>query len=172
MVTRQLVLLRHAKSSWTDPELADHDRPLAPRGQRDARRIATYVQDHDLAPALVLCSSAVRTRETLAPIVLVLVGSRVRVEAALYEGTGEQLLARLRRVPDSVPSVLVIAHNPGLQQLCLTLAASGAVGLRPRVEAKFPTGALATLTIPMTSWRGLGPGMATLTAFVTPKQLG
>jgi phosphohistidine phosphatase len=164
-VLRRLFLLRHAKSSWDDPELADHDRPLAPRGQRATELIAEHLRRESLAPALVLCSSARRTRDTLD---LLGPAGEARIEPDLYGASASKLLERLRRVPDTTESVMLIGHNPAIQDLALELAGRG-----ERLEdarRKFPTGALATLTFSQ-SWRGLHAGSAELVAFVRPKEL-
>ncbi|HYX76555.1 MAG TPA: histidine phosphatase family protein [Gaiellaceae bacterium] len=163
-----LYLLRHAKSSWADPGLADRERPLAPRGRRDAKRIAKHLRQLGVAPELVLCSPAVRTRETLELVRPALAASTVALEEDLYGASSDRLLARLRRVPGAVASVMLVGHNPGLHQLALSLASAG--NELGRLEAKFPTAALATLQIPK-PWSRLEPGDATLSAFVVPKQL-
>ena|SRR5436190_2043923 len=166
--TRTLYLLRHAKSSWDDPTLADHERPLAPRGRRDAKRIAEHLRRLGHEPQLILCSSAVRTRETVELMQPALTVSTVQVEEELYAASTDGLLARVRLVPDEVTSVMLIGHNPGLQLLALLLA-SGGDGLE-RLREKFPTAALATLELP-SGWTGLGAGGATLADYVIPKQL-
>jgi phosphohistidine phosphatase len=164
---RTLYLLRHAKSSWDDPALSDHERPLAPRGRRDAKRIAKHVGRIGLRPELVLCSTAVRTEQTLDLLRPKLGQVAVQVEEQLYGASSETLLERIRSVPDQVGSVLLIGHNPGLHDLALTLASSGAdLG---RLEAKFPTAALATLAL--ARWSNLSEGNAELVAYVVPKQL-
>lgn len=165
-----LLLLRHAKSSWVDPTLPDHDRPLASRGRRDAKRIAKHLAglELELEPELVLCSSAVRTRETLELVRPALDNSKVLFEDGLYGASSDELLARIRVVPDAVGSVMLIGHNPGLEQLALLLASSGDE-LRG-LETKFPTAALATLAVE-TTWSRLAPGDAILTAYIVPKQL-
>ena len=165
---KRLFLLRHAKSSWDDPGLADHDRPLAPRGRRSAALMASHLRDEGIRPELVLCSTAVRTRETLEGARLSDAGE-VAFERDLYAASADTLLARLRRVPDAVESALLIGHNPGMQDLAVMLARSGAE--LERVERKLPTGALATLELDG-GWSDLGPGRAKLVAFVRPKQLG
>lgn len=165
-----LYLLRHAKSSRTDQTLADRERPLAPRGSRDAKRIGKHLVRLEIAPELVLCSSAERTRETLELVRPALgASSTVRLEAKLYAASADELLERIRAVPEAVASVMVIGHNPGLQDLALVLASAG-VELG-RLEEKFPTAALATLTLANTPWRRLSEGDAVLAAYVVPKQL-
>jgi len=165
-----LYLLRHAKSSWSDPTLPDQSRPLAARGRRDAKRIGKHLRELRVRPELVLCSSARRTRETLDLVRPALAArTTVSLEQDLYAASADELLERLRTVPEQVASVMLIGHNPGLQDLALTLAATGAE-LR-RVEEKFPTAALATLALPRTSWKQLSPADAELTDYVVPRQL-
>lgn len=156
---KTLFLLRHAKSSWKDPALDDHDRPLAGRGRRAAKLMREYLRRDGVEPDLVLCSSARRTRETLDGVKAT---GEVRIEEGLYAASSEAVLMRLRRIPEDVESAMVIGHNPGLEDLAGEL--SGA----PFDE--FPTGALAALTFAGT-WRDLVPGGAELAGFVTPKQL-
>jgi phosphohistidine phosphatase len=169
MPMRTLYLLRHAKSSWSDSTLADRERPLAPRGRRDAKRMSEHLVRSGVEPGLVLCSPAVRTRETLERLGGAL-GSPVSVQYAeeLYAASWTDLLERLHDVPETVASVMLIGHNPGLEDLALALASSGPE--LARLEAKFPTGALATLTATAT-WQELSEGDAVLTAFVVPREL-
>jgi len=115
----------------------------------------------------VLCSSALRTRETLDLLRSTLGEVAVEVEEQLYGASSETLLERIRSVPDEVDSVLLIGHNPGLQDLALLLAARGA-NLK-RLEAKFPTAAFAALALGQ--WSTLGPGDAELVTYLVPKQL-
>jgi phosphohistidine phosphatase len=167
---KRLYLLRHAKSSWDDPELRDRDRPLAPRGERAAVQLARHLARERVRPGLVLCSSAKRTRQTLKRILPAL-GKHVEVliEDELYAASADALLARLRRLPDSVSAVMVVGHNPGLQQLALALARDGPE--RPRVEDAFPTGALAILSVRRLTWAGLRPGDGEIVGYVVPREL-
>jgi phosphohistidine phosphatase len=161
----RLYLLRHAKSSWKDHGLADHDRPLAPRGRRAAKAIGRHLRAEGIEPELVLCSSAKRARETLERIGL----ERGQIEPELYRAGPDALLARLQGVPAGVESVMLIGHNPAMQQLALLLAAPGPE-LR-ELEEKFPTGALATLAFRGPDWRTLDRGTAELVGFVRPRDL-
>ncbi|HEX6493737.1 MAG TPA: histidine phosphatase family protein [Candidatus Dormibacteraeota bacterium] len=165
-----LHLLRHAKSSWADEELSDHDRPLAPRGRRAAAAMADHLRERGVAPELVLCSSARRARETL-DLVAPALGpqARVLVEDGLYGASGEDLVDRIRRVSASTGSVMLVGHNPAMQDVALALAAPGPG--RERVQAKFPTGALATLRIPDGGWAGLRRGGAEIVDLVLPREL-
>jgi phosphohistidine phosphatase len=166
---KRLFLLRHAKSSWDDPGLADHDRPLAPRGERAAKVIARYLREERIAPDLVLCSSSRRTRETLDRIAPALGDEvRVEIERELYAASADRLLERLRAVDDDVESVMLIGHNPGIEQLALSLAGDGEK--LADVRRKYPTAALATLEFDG-RWSALEPGTARLADFVKPKQL-
>jgi phosphohistidine phosphatase len=169
MAARQLLLLRHAKSSHDDPGLADHDRPLAGRGKRAAKAMSGYMSDHGLAPSLVLCSPALRARQTLERIAPALENpTDVRTEPALYEATANGLLERLRRIGDEVPSVMIVGHNPAIERLTLDLAAAGPD--LAEVARKYPTGALAVLAFEG-SWGDLDPDGARLVAFVKPRDL-
>lgn len=167
---KNLHLLRHAKSSWPDTGVDDHDRPLSPRGRRAAKKMAKHLRQQGLSPAMVLCSSAIRSRETLALIAPALSKkTKIQVEDELYAAPVEALLQRLRRVPDLIASVMLIGHNPGLQDLALTLAGRGAK--LERLREGFPTAALITLRIPAGSWREFGPGDAELVDYVVPGEL-
>jgi phosphohistidine phosphatase len=167
---KRLWLLRHAKSSWDDPGLPDPDRPLAPRGRRAAELLAAHLAASDLRPGEVLCSSSLRTRQTLAAILPALGDAlQIRIERELYGAGAAQLLERLQRLPNRVPSAMLIGHNPGIQDLALALAAGGP-GLAGLGD-KFPTGALATLEVDAERWRDLDHGTATATALVTPRSL-
>jgi phosphohistidine phosphatase len=168
---KRLFVLRHAKSSWEEPSLHDHDRPLAPRGRRAVTLLAEHLQATDIHPSLVLCSSARRTLETLEGVSP---GGETLIEPELYAASASTLLERLRRVSEGTESVMVIGHNPALQILVLRLAGGhGAVidgSDLAAVQRKFPTGALATLAFDGT-WSELTPGSAELLEFVRPKSL-
>lgn len=169
-MVRYLYLLRHAKSSWDSPSMEDHERPLAPRGRKAMKAMARHIRKADVRPELILCSSATRARGTLERVLPALPATTpFEVEDALYTFDADEVLARLRRVPAGVGSVMVVGHNPALQDLTLRLAGDGAP--LERVRSKLPTGALATLRIPRATWRGLRAGSAELVALVTPKDL-
>jgi phosphohistidine phosphatase len=167
--TRRLYVLRHAKSSWKDPDLADHDRPLNRRGRRAAKAISAHLRAEGIDPELVLCSTAKRARQTLQGIEPALGRRTVEVERELYGASAAMIVERLRHVPRTIASVMVIAHNPGLQDLVLDLARTGHE--RRRVAAKFPTAALATLDVAGADWSQLASGQAELAAFVRPRDL-
>jgi phosphohistidine phosphatase len=170
--SKTLLLLRHAKSSWSEPALADHDRPLADRGRRAAELISRYMEDSGIRPALVLCSPARRAQDTLA-IVRTRLGSdvEVRFENGIYSADAEEVLGRLQSVPASIASVMVVGHNPALHDLAVALAGDGDHDALSQLRVKFPTGALASLDLGDAEWAALGPGGAFLSALVLPRQL-
>lgn len=166
---RRLYLLRHAKSSWKDAELADHDRPLAGRGRRAADAIGRHMRAQAIAPEVVLSSTARRARETAERIRPSLPASPIRYEPELYGASATELLERLRALPDTVASVLLIGHNPAMEELALAIARPSP--RRRELEMKFPTGALATLSVGSASWRELGRESGDLVSFVRPRDL-
>jgi phosphohistidine phosphatase len=163
---RQLFLLRHAKSSWDEPGLADHDRPLAKRGRKAAKAMGAHLRRCGIAPALVLCSSARRARQT---VDLLGLDGELLVEPGLYEASTSGLLERLRGIPDDVGAAMLVGHQPALGDLALALAREGAG--RERAREHFPTGALATLRF-TGPWSELAPGDAELVELVRPRELG
>ena len=169
---KTLFLLRHAKSNWSEPGLADFDRPLNERGRRAAPLIARHLARGGLLPDLILCSAALRTRETLA---LMLPGlardAVVRIESGLYGADAGTLLRRLERVEAAVDCVLLIAHNPGLEDLAAGICGGGPEPMRRRMDEKFPTAALAAFALDAARWSSLREGAAILTDFVLPKEL-
>jgi phosphohistidine phosphatase len=168
---RTLFLLRHAKSSWADPTLDDHDRPLAPRGRRAARRIADHLRMvQAVRPQLVLCSSARRARETLAELTPVL-GDHVEVVVTddLYGADADEMLRLLREIGRDIASVMIVGHNPGTHDLALELTGDGDEAAIAQLHTKFPTGALATLQLGHASWDQLTAGQAYLADLVLPR---
>jgi phosphohistidine phosphatase len=164
MVERQLLLLRHAKSSWDDPALPDHDRPLAGRGRKAATLIGEHLRHQRVPVALVLCSSARRARET---VELVDPRGEIQVEREIYAASADQLLERLRGLSSDVEVAMLVGHNPAIQELAIALTR----GTNDLDGRKFTTGALATLSF-AGPWDTLRPEQTELVAFVTPKQLG
>jgi phosphohistidine phosphatase len=165
----RLWLVRHAKSSWDRPGLEDRERPLARRGARAAAHLRGYLEAEEIRPDLVLCSSALRTRETLATILPAL-GTEltIRIERRLYGADPEELLEFVRGIRDA-GGLLLIGHNPGMQELAIALASRG-----DRLEVlttKFPTGALAEIRLPDGAWSDIAEGSGELTRFVTPREL-
>ena len=168
---RTLYLLRHAKSSQDDSTLADHDRPLNARGRRAASALGPWLVERGYAPTLVLCSSARRTRETLAPLIEHLDGEPlVSVERGLYLTAPEKLLERLRQVDSEHEHVLVIAHNPAVEELALVLASPESD--TDELKRKFSSAALAVLELDTASWSDLAQASCRLLEFSTPASRG
>jgi phosphohistidine phosphatase len=164
---RRLVLLRHAKSS-REQDLADVDRPLSPRGRRDAAAAGSWLAEHVGRPDLVLCSTAVRTRQTWARAVEaaadVLAPAPVRFEATVYGAWSDTLLDLARALPDDVTTAVLVGHGPGLPDLAERLnrvSGDGPLGT-------FRTSAVAVFTV-SGPWAELGPGSTTLTAYAVPR---
>jgi len=169
-IPRVLYLLRHAKSSWREGGLDDRDRPLNARGHRAGRLIAAYLARRKV-PDLVLCSSALRTRETFEHIAGAYEKSPpASFEPALYLATARALLDRIAAVEDDVATLLVIGHNPGLHELATGLARHGRRHDRVRLASKFPTAALASFRH-AGPWHAIGHAAIALTGYVVPGDL-
>jgi phosphohistidine phosphatase len=167
-----LLLMRHAKSSWNQPELADIDRPLAPRGREVVPLVARYLADHGLIPDLVLGSPAKRVEETwqlMAPVL----GEHVTCKTlrSLYDAAPSRLLEALRRVGGEVRTLMLIGHNPGLGALAVSLAGAGPGKALERLRTKFPTAAVAVLAFETENWAELAAGGGRLNELVRPKDL-
>ncbi len=168
----RLLLLRHAKSAWPEG-VADEQRPLNGRGRAAATLMGDYLAEAKLIPDLALVSSARRTQETWA-----LVRERLprqpemRTVAELYAASSGQILDVLQAVEPALRTVLILAHNPGLQDLALALSGGGDAASREGMEAKYPTAGLAVIDFPAAHWRDVGRGMGRLDRFVTPRALG
>jgi phosphohistidine phosphatase len=178
VASHRLYLLRHAKSSWDEPELADHDRPLAKRGRRAAKLLRDHVSEAGIEPDLVLCSSATRAVETLEGIRRGLGDhARIEIESGLYGAGSETLLRRLQMLTDEIGAVMLIGHNPAIETLAEELAGEGGDGeggdadAGAQMAAKYPTGGLATLSFDG-PWSELDWEEAQLDAFVVPRELG
>lgn len=172
----RLWLLRHAKSAWDDPDLDDFARPLSPRGKKACRRLARHMAERGIRPDLVLCSPATRTRQTWERLEKRLTKSlpdpiKTRFEAKLYLAEPATLLALARTVPTACREVLLIGHNPGLEEFAQRLSGSSAGDALTRLAEKYPTGGLAELCFPLKNWSQINPGAGFLASFVTPSQL-
>ncbi|MER5859368.1 histidine phosphatase family protein [Streptomyces sp900105245] len=166
---RRLMVLRHAKSAWPEG-VEDHRRPLAPRGLRDAPAAGRALAEAGGLPDLALCSTAVRARRTW-ELAAAEWGTPppVRYDRRLYAADAADLLDVVREVPREVEALLLVGHNPGLEELVAELAGDGLDDSLERLRAKFPTSALAVLTWRGTGWPALGPGTALLTSFMVPR---
>ena len=145
---KTLLILRHAKSSWGDPTLADHERPLNARGERDAPRMGQLAREERLSPELIISSDAVRARLT-AEAMAEAIGYRhqILLDARLYHAGPAEILAVVRSVvEDDASTVLIVGHNPGLAELVAQLTGE---------PEDFPTAALARIDLPIDSWSEL-----------------
>ena len=171
-VMRRILLLRHAKSDWSDPAASDHARPLNRRGQDAARRIGAYLDRHRLVPEYVLCSTATRARETWD-----LVAAEIPAappphhDERLYNAAAGSILDVLRQASPSIKSLLLVGHNPGLQELSTLLIASGDLDDRERLHEKLPAGGLVVIDFPIEDWSRLHPRSGRLERFVVPRTL-
>ncbi len=173
-MSRILYLQRHAKSSWADGGLADHERPLNGRGRNACKSLAKLWRDSGIEPDLVLCSDAVRTRETFERIAKRLKAEPPPViyDAALYLAEPEAILAVVAQQPAKLKRLMVVGHNPGLEELAQLVIGDGDPALVGRLVDKFPTGALATLEFgEARGWRDLKPRSARLAAYAIPAEL-
>ncbi|MFB9831536.1 SixA phosphatase family protein [Actinoallomurus acaciae] len=164
---RTLAILRHAKSAW--PDVADHQRPLADRGRRDAPRAGVWLRDNGAIPDHVLCSTARRARETwrltagaLQPAPLVTYDDR------LYDADVERVMDAIAEVPDRVTRLLLVGHAPMVQALTLYLAGDAVGDALARAQTRFPTCAIAMLAVP-DGWASLRPRSGVLLDFVVPR---
>jgi len=167
---RRLILVRHAKSAW--PDVADHDRPLAPRGRRDAPAAGRWLSAAGCVPDRVLCSTALRARQTW-QLAAEELGARPQTtfERRVYGATSAGLLDLARQTPTESRTLLIVGHDPAVQQLTLELAGArpgnGDADAITRVRVKFPTAAIAVLAF-TGAWSQLAPGQARLTSFAVP----
>ena len=168
-VRRQLVLVRHAKSSWEDTSLADHDRPLAPRGAKALAGMCAHLERSEHPPELVLCSSARRTIDTLDGIRAAIPEStHVVFTEELYEASVGSLLELLRGIDADVECTMVVGHNSTLQDAALLLVGAGPADTREQLATKLPTGAIVTMSFDG-SWADLGEGAAELDDLYLPR---
>lgn len=162
---KTLYILRHAKAAPEGRE-GDAERPLTKRGRKAAAAMGAYLAGLEPPPALVLCSTSLRTRETLEALLPELnTEPPLFFEDILYLATASRLLDRLQRLPEQAASILLIGHNPGLHQLAASLATDAG-----ELAEGFPTAALAVLCA-SGRWSALRPHQAKLVDFKTPKSL-
>ncbi|OBI06925.1 hypothetical protein A5715_18945 [Mycolicibacter heraklionensis] len=162
---RTLILLRHAKSDYP-PGAADHERPLAPRGIREAGLAGDWLRAHAPAVDAVLCSTATRTRQTYARTAL---SAPVGYVDNLYDATPGTVIATINTVGDDVDTLLVIGHEPAMSSVALGLAGPGTdIAVAQQVSAKYPTSGIAVLHV-TGSWADVELGSAALVDFHVPR---
>ncbi len=168
-----LMLFRHAKSSWDHPGLDDHDRPLNERGVAAASRMGRHIRHIAITPDLVLCSTAVRARQTWA-LAQTETGCSPPCELsrALYNfDDGNSYLNIVKQLNDDCKTVMLVGHNPTTEGLAKLLSGDGDPAALTALARKYPTAALSVIRFDLDHWRDVGPGTGTLMLFARPKQL-
>ncbi|MFJ7044142.1 SixA phosphatase family protein [Streptomyces sp. NPDC101112] len=166
---RRLVVLRHAKSAWP-VGVPDHERPLAARGRRDAPAAGRALAEADCLPDLALCSTAVRATQTWEAVAAQWgTPPPVRLDPRVYAADAAELLDVVHEVPDGVRTLLLVGHNPGLEELVLDLAGDALDDALDTVRTKFPTSAVAVLAWHGDTWSALTPGTALLTDVIVAR---
>lgn len=170
---KKLTLLRHAKSDWLDRSLRDFDRPINERGLRGAKAMGRYAAENNMVFDAVLASPAVRVTETIDHFETAYGHSlNPDWDRRIYLASSVTLIDVLRGVPDDIGHVLMVGHNPGLEDLVFDLIADdGSSPLRDVVEEKFPTAALAVIDLAIERWADLDNHSARLSAVVRPRDL-
>lgn len=168
---KSLTLLRHAKSGWDDPVSRDFDRPLNPRGRKAARTVGREMKAQGLAFDLVLASPARRVIETIEEVAAAYGPIRPDYDQRLYLASTATLLEIVRATPEEVGRLLVVGHNPGLEELALGLSRRDEAGLRVEIEVKYPTGTVAEIGLPVERWTEVKAGMGRIARFIRPRDL-
>ena len=164
-----LTLLRHAKSSWDNPGMADYDRPLNDRGRRDAPFVGQFFQQVGLTPDLIVSSPARRARQTCDLFAQEAgYNTRIRWEENIYAASSDSLLAVVRSLRDDAGHVLMVGHNPGFEDLAGALIGADGPGA---YSLRMPPAAAAHLVLAVDVWRETQPGCGQLQWLVTPKLL-
>ncbi len=165
---KRLYILRHAKAELGSADMDDHDRPLAKRGLENAASLALYLQERVLLPEQVLCSTALRTRQTIETINKHLDQPiEVSFTDALYLADAGHIIKTVQSYGNACDSLMIVGHNPGLHHLCLTLAADGNEEAMQRLTIKFPTCALAMIDCDIAEWGMLESAVGYLTDYLT-----
>lgn len=169
-MTKTLILFRHAKSSWVD-DVEDHERTLAERGRKAAPVMAKWLVSEGLKPSVALVSTAKRTQETWALVAPDLGKVTKRDVAEIYEAPSWRILDAIHAVEPSVEGLIIVGHNPGMEELARMLLKGDGGEAEARLRKKFPTAAIAVLEIPVDDWTEVKANVASLRDFVTPKSL-
>ena len=169
---RRLLLFRHAKAERSEPGMEDRARKLIERGRKDAAKIGSYMAAHALIPDRVMTSPSTRTQETwkCAAAAFRPVPAAASVER-LYDATPHAILGVIKEAPETAHTLLIVGHNPGLQELALMLVASGDIEARERLREKLPTSGLVIIDFAFDEWGKLHPRSGRLERFVSPKSL-
>lgn len=168
---KRLILFRHAKSDWPE-RVDDHDRPLADRGKKAAPVMGVYLEKSKLVPDLVLVSTARRAQETWTRA-----SRAIKVQPPsknvreVYEATAEKLLDVVRKTGPDVWTLMIVGHNPGLEDLAKRLMKDAGGEAGGRLREKFPTAAIAVLSFDIGDWKEIAAETGSLDRFVTPKSI-
>ncbi len=166
-MTKRLILTRHAKSSWDDPAMSDHDRPLNARGRGAAEDLGGWLASRGYLPDEVLCSDAARTRETWERIAPTLPGApRLVMKPALYHAGAEVMLAVLRHATGD--TVMMVGHNPGIADFAERIVAQPPV--HPQFR-RYPTAATLVASLEIDDWAEAGFGMGAVRDFIIPREI-
>ncbi len=169
---KSLTLLRHAKSSWDDPVTRDFDRPINARGHKAAQRMGRYIAEEGLNFDALVASPAARVQETLAAVRMTAPQLPVAQEdRRIYMASAVTLLDLVRGVDDGVTQLMLVGHNPGLEDLVLLLTPADDGALRDTLEIKYPTAALAELRFDVDRWADVAEKTGHLVRFVRPRDL-
>lgn len=167
---KQLILQRHAKSDWSDAFLPDHDRPLNKRGRATASDLGLYFTQKGLHPDLVLCSTAKRTQETLARLQKKAnTDFQVCFEHRLYGASPETILSLVREQDDELNSIMIVGHNPAIEDLATSLIGEDESNQLHLIHEKVPTGSLILLDFPVDRFAHISLNTGLLRAFIRPK---
>jgi phosphohistidine phosphatase len=170
---KRLYILRHAKADKPERKLTDdHGRPLHAKGVEDCPLIGHYLAKRKADFTQVLCSDALRTRQT-ATLVLEAFGKKIPIEytSKIYHASLEQIISQVREIDDDCSSLLIVGHNPGFHQLAIHFAGDGKKDLLKDVIENFPPGSLAIYDLPIKSWFDLRQAEGKLIDFTYPKKL-
>lgn len=169
---KRLTLLRHAKSSWDDPVARDFDRSLNERGQRAAVRMGRFLRDQGLRFDAVIASPAVRVKETLAGVETGLGAALdARFDRRVYMASAATLLDIVQHAANAADRLLLVGHNPGLEDLAMLLTPDDGAPLRGELAVKYPTATLCEIGFDADDWRDIAEGDGTLLRFVRPRDL-
>ncbi|CAN7703319.1 histidine phosphatase family protein [Phyllobacterium sp. LjRoot231] len=169
---RRLILLRHAKSDWPDG-IDDHERPLAKRGRQNSPLMGTYMAKERLRPNLAIVSTARRARETWKLVRAAFKRDiSQRKESRIYDASAKAILDVINTTAPDVKALLLVGHNPGLQDLALRLIGKGSPSDLSRLHRKFPTAGLVVIEFDVKRWSDVSEGLGQLERFETPKSIG
>ena len=159
---KTLMLLRHAKSSWDNASLDDFERPLNDRGRKSAATIGKYLADNEVAIDLIISSPSVRTRETIERAKLNGLAHEIRFDQRIYEASSARLLEVVSQIDEDRKSVLLVGHNPGMEELLLLLTG---------IEERMQTATLATISLNLKRWDRVMAGKGVLQTLIRAKDL-